>query len=100
VTAEGGPVLGLLDAAAYPHNQLRLAPGQAVVLYTDGVSEARNTADELFEAERLAAALRPLRNEPAGAVTDGLLAAVRAFAGDAPQSDDITILTLRYFARS
>jgi sigma-B regulation protein RsbU (phosphoserine phosphatase) len=100
VKAEGGPVLGLLDGAAYPLNRLRLSAGQALVLYTDGVSEARNPADELFESQRLVAALSPLDRSSARAVTDGLLAAVRAFAGRAPQSDDITILTLRYLARS
>lgn len=99
VQAEGGPVVGLLDAAAYPVNRLQLAPGEAVVLYTDGVSDARNTADELFEAQRLIATLGSLGHEGVDAITQGLLAAVRAFAGEAPQSDDITILTLRYLAR-
>ncbi|HET7293511.1 MAG TPA: SpoIIE family protein phosphatase [Vicinamibacteria bacterium] len=96
VRAEGGPVVGLLDAAAFPLNRLRLAAGEAIVLYTDGVPDARNPADELFEAPRLISALGPVAAEPAGRVTEGLLAAVRAFAGGAPQADDITILTLRY----
>jgi sigma-B regulation protein RsbU (phosphoserine phosphatase) len=98
--AEGGPVVGLLDAATYPLNALKLAPGEAVVLTTDGVSEARNAGDEFFDAKRLVATLAPLGREPVGAINDGILAAVRAFAGGAPQSDDITILTLRYVARA
>ena len=95
---EGGPVIGLLADAAYPLNRLRLGPREAVVLFTDGVSEARDSADDFFEVERLIATLEPLGHEPVGAVTDGILAAVRSFAGEAPQSDDITILTLRYLA--
>lgn len=95
---EGGPVVGLLADAAYPLNRLQLKPREAVVLFTDGVSEARNPADEFYEVERLIATLEPLGHEPVGAVTDGVLAAVRSFAGEAPQSDDITILTLRYLA--
>jgi len=91
--------VGLLDAAEYPLNQLQLAPGEALMLYTDGVSEARNPADEFFESGRLMATLRSLGREPVAAVTAGILAAVQAFAGEAPQSDDITILTLRFLAR-
>jgi sigma-B regulation protein RsbU (phosphoserine phosphatase) len=96
IEVEGGPVVGLLEGATFPVNRLRLAPGEALVLYTDGVSEARGSADELFGVERLLATLNPIAAARAQAVTQGVLAAVRAFAGEAPQSDDITILTLRF----
>lgn len=66
--ADGGPMLGLLDHAAYPANRLHLAPGEAVLLYTelytDGVPDAWNVADELFEKERLLAILQPQVDEP------------------------------------
>jgi sigma-B regulation protein RsbU (phosphoserine phosphatase) len=95
LSADGGRVLGLIEMSDFPVNHLRLAPGDAVVAYTDGVSEAQDTSGGFFGVERIVAALGPLRQGAAPALTRGLLAAVRAFAGEAPQSDDITILTLR-----
>ena len=83
--------------AVFPANHVRLAPGEGIVAYTDGVSEAFDAAGELFGDERLTAALRPLAGEDASRVTVGVRDAVRGFVGGAQQSDDITILTLRYF---
>ncbi len=95
VTAQGGRVLGLIEASDFPVNRLRLAPGDAIVLFTDGVPEAQDPKGSFFGVDRIVTALSGSRHrEPAG-VTDDLLNAVRAFAGEAPQSDDITILTLR-----
>jgi sigma-B regulation protein RsbU (phosphoserine phosphatase) len=96
VPVEGGRVLGLIEASEFPVNRLRLGRGDAVVLYTDGVSEAQDAAGGFFGLERLVAATAGLRHEAAPALTDGVLKAVRAFADGAPQSDDITILTLRH----
>jgi len=96
VSVEGGRVLGLIEASEFPVNRLRLGRGDAVVLYTDGVSEAQDAAGGFFGLERLVAATAGLRHEAAPALTEGVLKAVRAFAGGAPQSDDITILTLRH----
>ncbi len=94
--AEGGPVLGLLDGAEYTVNRRTLAPGDSLVLYTDGVHEAQNAADEFFGAERLRAATVKGRADGTPGLTGSILTAVRAFAGEAPQSDDITILTLKF----
>jgi sigma-B regulation protein RsbU (phosphoserine phosphatase) len=94
--AEGGRVLGLIEESDFPVNRLRLRRGDAVVLYTDGVSEAQDAGGAFFGVERLVATAAALRHEAAPAVTGRVLQAVRAFAGEAPQSDDITILTLRY----
>lgn len=96
--AEGGRVLGLIEASDFPVNRLRLSPGDAIVLYTDGVSEAQDTAGGFFGIERIVATVVSLQHAAAPALTAGLLGAVRAFAGEAPQSDDITILTLRRLA--
>jgi sigma-B regulation protein RsbU (phosphoserine phosphatase) len=96
VSAEGGRVLGLIEASDFPVNRLRLGRGEALVLYTDGVSEAQDAGGSFFGVERLVATVAGVRHEPAPAVTARVLEAVRAFASGAPQSDDITILTLRY----
>jgi sigma-B regulation protein RsbU (phosphoserine phosphatase) len=96
LVAEGGPVLGLLDAVAFPGNRVRLAPGDAVLAFTDGVGEAFDEDGGLFGSERLLAAVASSPSHEPAAVNTAVREAVRAFAGGARQSDDITILTLRY----
>lgn len=96
LAAEGGRVLGLIDGSDYPLNRLRLGARDAVVLYTDGVSEAQDAHGGFFERERIERAVAAHRHEDAVALTAAVLEAVRAFAAGAPQSDDITLLTLRY----
>jgi sigma-B regulation protein RsbU (phosphoserine phosphatase) len=97
---EGGRVLGLLEGSDYPVNRLRLGHRDAVVMYTDGVSEAQDAEGGFFELDRVVETLRQHRHEDAKAVTETLLEAVRSFAGEAPQSDDITLMTLRFLAPS
>ncbi|GMR23356.1 MAG: SpoIIE family protein phosphatase [Acidobacteriota bacterium] len=93
---EGGPLIGLLPVVECPTNELTLAPGDAIVVSTDGVFEARDIKDEFFSEERLLDAVAGKKGRPAAEVTDELLADVKRFAGEAEQSDDITIMTLRY----
>jgi sigma-B regulation protein RsbU (phosphoserine phosphatase) len=93
---EGGAVLGLLDLAAFPQSRVRLSPGEAVFAFTDGVDEAFSPQGELFGKDRLLACLEPLAAAPVERVNRGVREAVAAFAGEARQSDDITVLTLRY----
>ncbi len=93
---DGGPIIGLLPVAECPTNELTLAPDDAIVISTDGVFEARNIEDEFFSEERLLEVVLGKKGRPATEVTDEMLAAVKQFAGDAEQSDDITIMTLRY----
>jgi sigma-B regulation protein RsbU (phosphoserine phosphatase) len=94
--AEGGALLGLIEEAAFPLNRVRLAPGEGIVAYTDGVSEAFDAAGELFGDERLMRALAPVSRQEASQVTLAVREAVRDFVNGATQSDDITVLTLRY----
>ena len=87
-----GLVLGVERDATWTQQTIQLAPGDVVLLYTDGVTEAQDCSDGFFETERLVAALRSSLGGGAEATVAGVLAAVRAFAGGAPQSDDITLL--------
>ena len=75
--------------------ELTLRPGDAVVLYTDGVTEAFNREEELYEDDRLVADAALFSGQSAAAIGAGLLAKVRAFANGAPQSDDIALLTFK-----
>ena len=91
-----GPSLGMIADAAYRTRTLTLAAGDGLVLYTDGVMEARNAAREFYGAERLAATLKgPLGTKDARAVIDGVAGDVDAFAGGAEQADDITLLAFK-----
>jgi serine phosphatase RsbU (regulator of sigma subunit) len=88
----GGPVLGLLPMAPYGEMQARLDPGDILALYSDGVTEANNTADEEFGEERLIEALRRHRAEPAETIVQAVRTALAEFTAGAPQADDITLV--------
>jgi sigma-B regulation protein RsbU (phosphoserine phosphatase) len=96
VEIDGGPVLGLLEGLDFPTNRLTLSPGDAVVLYSDGVPEALNEDEDFFTGERLLEVLSRLGPAGASQTSDRVMTAVREFAGKAQQSDDITVMTLRY----
>ena len=91
-----GAVLGLLPAGEIPSESCELRSGDSFVLFTDGVSEAFNADEELFGDERLLGYLKGSDGRSARDVATGVLDAVRRHAGSAPQSDDITVVTIRY----
>ena len=90
------PVLGIRDGLEYRAGAVTLAAGSALLLYTDGVTEAARTSGELFGEERLLTVLGRSHDAGAAALIDAALTAVRSFAGGAEQSDDVTLLALRY----
>ena len=92
----GGVVLGLFEQATFAEETLHLNPGDFVVTFSDGVSEALNASGEEFTDERLLAAVEAQRQESPQVLVEKLLSEVRAFCGDAPQSDDVTIVMVRY----
>jgi sigma-B regulation protein RsbU (phosphoserine phosphatase) len=98
VTACKGHPLGVRVNSAYETGHLKLAAGEAIYLYTDGVTEAANRKDQLFTEERLEAVLRESASHRPGDMIKAVADAVRVFADGAPQSDDITALVLRHVA--
>ena len=91
-------VLGIAPGHEYRNGEIRLAPGDVLFLYTDGITEAQNSNDEEFGEERLDAKLASLGQIPAREIVTTVVDEVRAFAGDAPQSDDITCIAMRFAA--
>ncbi len=90
-----GIALAVVPGYEYKQTSITLSPGDAIVLYTDGVTEAMNERDEEFGMERLVelfATTPPTDTEEA---IDAVFQAVNDFAGEAPQSDDITCLIFR-----
>ena len=72
-----------------------MLPGDILVLYTDGITEAENKDLEMFGLERLERLILASSQVPANELIQEILAAVRSFTGDHPQSDDITLMVIR-----
>jgi sigma-B regulation protein RsbU (phosphoserine phosphatase) len=89
-------VLGLLPSGKITSETLKLQRGETFVLFTDGVSEALDPNGELFGEDRLLAHLEASPARTAHDTTEGVLDAVRRYAAGAKQSDDITIVSVRY----
>ncbi len=87
-----GIPLGIGHDATWKAETVALEPGDILVLYTDGVSEAQNGNEEQFEVERLLDAARSSRERTAEALQVAILTAVDQFVGDAAQFDDLTVL--------
>ena len=90
------PVIGVNKKARYQNREFELRPGDCVFVYTDGVPEATNAAEEMLGAERLVDVL----NQRGDAEPEDLIRhvhdAVDQFVGDAPQFDDVTMLCFKY----
>ncbi len=99
VDEAGGVALGVVEGQAYPQGHLRLEPGEALYLYTDGVTEAQEPGGAQYTEARLEACLRALAGATAQGIVLASLRAVQEFSGEAPQSDDIAILVARYLSR-
>jgi len=92
-----GLPLGIIEGEAYGTATKRLRPGDKIVLYTDGVTEAENVEQQLFEENRLAAVLRELGGKAdARTVTLRIKESVTEFVAGAEQSDDLTLLILSH----
>jgi sigma-B regulation protein RsbU (phosphoserine phosphatase) len=90
-----GIALGVVPDVAIAHTIQDLRHGDLLVLYTDGVTEAFNSANEAFGEERLREFVRTNRVKPARDVLESLVAEIRVFTGSAPQSDDITLVVVK-----
>jgi sigma-B regulation protein RsbU (phosphoserine phosphatase) len=92
----GGPPLGLFESLPYAEGEVRLEPGDCVVVFSDGISEALNVAGEEFGDDRIIEVAGKKRAATPTELLDALVASVKAFAGAAPQGDDVTALVVTY----
>ena len=90
-----GMALGVMESAGWRQKVARLAPGDLLVLYTDGVTEAQDRQGRFYGEHRLQDLLRSLGVRPAQEVLEAVLADVKRFTGSAPQQDDITLIVIR-----
>jgi serine phosphatase RsbU (regulator of sigma subunit) len=91
-----GPALAVMASIPYETGKASLRPGDRLFLYTDGITEATDAAEQLFGDARLEAACRELPSGAAQELVEGVVRRVDAFVADAPQFDDITCLALCY----
>ena len=89
-----GVPLGILDDATWQQRAVCLAPGDVLLLYSDGITEAQNAQEAFFDEDRLREFVRTSLGRSARDIQDGLIAEVDAFVGDAPQFDDITLMVV------
>jgi serine phosphatase RsbU (regulator of sigma subunit)/pSer/pThr/pTyr-binding forkhead associated (FHA) protein len=93
--ADGMPV-GLFDFAPYSSSRLTLKPGDTLVMYSDGVTEAQSTDGKEFGEDRLVDVVKAHHGEPAGVLLQHIVDAVQNFAHGVEQYDDVTALVVRY----
>jgi phosphoserine phosphatase RsbU/P len=90
-----GIAIGAMDDAAYEQREVSLASGDVIVLYTDGVTEAVNDREEMFEIPRLMDVIMRTREGSARGMVEAIIAAVTEFSKGQPQYDDITLMVVK-----
>ena len=95
-----GFVLGTMEGMRYKEYELHLEPGAKLFVYTDGLSEAQNSEEELFGRNRIVQALNSAMDESPEGLLRAVDEAVGEFVGDAEQFDDLTMLCVEYSGRS
>ena len=85
-----------MEGMRYKAGSMTLEPGDKLFQYTDGVTEATDSANQLYGMERLSDVLNKVKDDTPEAVLDAVKTDIDRFVGDAPQFDDITMLCLEY----
>ncbi|MFB3062449.1 MAG: SpoIIE family protein phosphatase, partial [Candidatus Binatia bacterium] len=96
VPKTGGMALGVTESVDFHAGRLLLKPGDRLVLYTDGVTEAMDKDDQLFSESRMEETLQGVNGQSSEEVIKRVVKEVQRFSAGAPQSDDITLLVIGY----
>ena len=92
---EGGIVLGMFENSKYEERPLKLNPGDIIVFYTDGVTEAKNEKDEEFGTKRLKKVINDSHQLSATEIQENIYKAVKDFRGELPPGDDLTMVVVK-----
>jgi sigma-B regulation protein RsbU (phosphoserine phosphatase) len=92
----GSMPVGFFEHAPYGDEKEQLQPGDALVVYSDGVTEALDVQGQEFGEERLVAILQQRHSEDAAAILDAIIEAVKTFARGAAQHDDVTAMAVKF----
>jgi serine phosphatase RsbU (regulator of sigma subunit) len=95
-----GVPLGIFEDETWEQGAVQIGPGDVLVLYTDGITEAQNAQGASFGEDRLLKAVSANLGRPAQGIQDAVATEIRRFVGDVPQSDDIVLaVVVRDFSR-
>lgn len=92
---EGGMALGMFENSKYEERPLGITPGEIIVFYTDGVTEARNESQEEFGTRRLKQVISDSHDLSAGQIQENIHRAVKEFTGISHQEDDLTMIVVK-----
>jgi sigma-B regulation protein RsbU (phosphoserine phosphatase) len=95
-SSRGEPALGLFDNPSYQTSEVTIAPGDFVMLFTDGLYEVQGLNEELYSQERLMLDAQNLLQKPAAQIFDELLEAIRAFSVDHEFDDDVCLVGMEF----
>jgi len=95
LTGAGGVILGILPMASYQEARTTLNPGDVLVLFSDGVTEAADPSDDEYGEERLGALVARMKDRPSEEIVEAIHSTVAAFTQGAPAADDITVVVAR-----
>ncbi len=90
-----GAPMGIFGDLEWEENKAQINPGDVLLLYTDGVNEAQNLAEEFYEYERLLEVTKSNRSQSADRQHNAIINSVQSFVGTAPQFDDITLMVVK-----
>ena len=90
-----GVAVGALDDAEYTQQELQLSQGDVIVLYTDGITEAINDREEMYDVPQLIDTIRKNGDSSSQEIVDEIIRSVFAFTGAQPQFDDITLMVVK-----
>jgi sigma-B regulation protein RsbU (phosphoserine phosphatase) len=93
--SQGGPVVGLLQSARYCDDRVNIVPGDVLVAFTDGISEAMNHREDEWSEDRLISAACKCTKKSAGEIVRCLIEEADAFTAGAPQHDDMTLAVMK-----
>ena len=92
----GGLIVGAFPFATYKHETIQLKQGDILCLFTDGVTEARNEAEDLLGEEELQKLLITFRHAPVDEIVEKIFRRIADYSAGTPQSDDISVLIIRF----
>lgn len=92
---EGGLIVGIMENSVYESGAVTLSAGDVLVIFSDGITEAMNATELMFEEDRLCQAIKACRDLSAEEIAAKVVEAVRVFAGDVEQADDMTLVVVK-----
>jgi DNA-binding NarL/FixJ family response regulator len=90
-----GMALGVMEDAVWKQKVIRFSPGDVLLLYTDGITEAQDTQGRFYGERRLQDVMRSIGSRPAEEILEAVLDDLRRFIDGAPQQDDVTLIVIR-----